>query len=409
MLKKYIQHFEVIKKLKTILLSNLSYEHHYGGVENSIKFLAQEYESLGYQVIILSGSFNKKRFSSVNSSSRIKQYNFRFKIFENSILNVIFSPFYIFDLMWSIYQIKSRYNVVHSVCRNQFVCFFINLFLSNNNVYLAPGFSHRQSSNENMGEYSRLRNIKKYIHSYFDFKAVTKSSSLFIFSENMKEQANELVKLYTSKEIQQKVTITKPGVDKKVYFPLESCVKKQLKEKLGFPNDSKILLCVGRCVKAKGFDIAIKSMIGVSDPNLKLVIIGDGLEFERYLNLIEDNGLQSNVIMIGSSDVVHEYYKVADYFIMSSIYEPLGQTILEAIASGLPIVAFDSASVLTATEELLGKDGAIYVEEPNELFLKKCIVNLPSVGDVEYEEFKCKSLSISKEFDWAKLATTLIS
>jgi 1,2-diacylglycerol 3-alpha-glucosyltransferase len=56
---------------------------------------------------------------------------------------------------------------------------------------------------------------------------------------------------------------------------------------------------------------------------------------------------------VGRTSGVEDFYQACDVFVMSSTYEPLGQTLFEAAATGMRVVAFDkSTGVNTATHEL---------------------------------------------------------
>jgi 1,2-diacylglycerol 3-alpha-glucosyltransferase len=102
------------------------------------------------------------------------------------------------------------------------------------------------------------------------------------------------------------------------------------------------------------------------------------------------------------------YYQISDLFVMSSTYEPLGQTILEALSCGLPIVAFQpSVDVITATFELLNETEAVFVEQVNANLLAKAISDL--FGDSEkMQALSDVSRTIAVErFSWHKLAQRL--
>ncbi|GAK22961.1 glycosyltransferase [Vibrio sp. JCM 19052] len=128
--------------------------------------------------------------------------------------------------------------------------------------------------------------------------------------------------------------MTKPGVDKSVFFPIGGKEKHSLKESLGLPHDKVVLLCVGRCVKAKGFELALQSM--VSNEQCHLVIVGDGPELDNLKVLASSLHVEQSVTFFGARSDVKSFYQASDYFFMSSTYEPLGQTILEAISCSLP-------------------------------------------------------------------------
>lgn len=391
--------------MKTILLSNIGYINQYGGIENSLTFLSKEYIKQGYKVIILSGRYSGNPYYNNVEIDGVTHINFNISPFNTKLLNSILFPFFIFELLFKLAYIKLNFNIEHSISRNQFVCFFVNFFFRKINVFLVPGFNFEQSSEKYLGRIGLLAKVKKKIHSYLDYLAIKKSNKIVFFSVSMLEQAKTLYQGYNERLDLTKVSISKPGVDPKVFSPVECDEKLNLRKTLNIPTNKKILLCTGRFVPAKGFDYVIKSMKTVIR-QYHLVIVGDGLYFEQYNNLIKSLGLSERITLAGRSNTIYDYYKASDYFIMSSIYEPLGQSTLEAISCGLPVIAYDSSVVKTATNEILGNSAMCYIKSLSVSELAHAINNL---NESDYGEYSCKSISCSKNYSWKSLSTHLLN
>jgi glycosyltransferase involved in cell wall biosynthesis len=90
---------------------------------------------------------------------------------------------------------------------------------------------------------------------------------------------------------------------------------------------------------------------------------------------IESLGLEHRVFVLGACYKTEDYYRACDGFVMSSTYEPLGQTILEAAACGMKLSAFSTkAGVDTATQELGLCNIIHYADELNAESLGKAVV-----------------------------------
>ncbi|NAZ55355.1 glycosyltransferase [Vibrio toranzoniae] len=391
--------------MKNVLLSNIGYIKQYGGVENSLRYLSKEFEKNGFEVLILSGNYYGNEFHRESIVDGIKNINFRLAPFKSNLLNNLFIPFAVLDLLYCLFQIKLKNNVVLSVSRNQFLCFFVNLFFCKVNVFLAPGFNYMQSNSEFLGKRGIGGRFKTFVHSHLDFLSVYYSNKCFLFSENMLEQAKTLFANKGRNLDFDRTFICKPGVDKSVFFPLNQDQKSDLRGKLNIDRSKKIILCTGRFVPAKGFLYAIKSMVHVNDL-FHLVIVGDGAYFDEYKKVSLELDVSDKITFVGSSSNIAVYYQMADYFLMSSTYEPLGQSILEAISCGLPVIAFNSNVVTTATYELLGDKAICYVDNVSEIDLAESINKLLKLDYDLYSEYSRK---ISLKFSWAALADRLLS
>ena len=121
--------------------------------------------------------------------------------------------------------------------------------------------------------------------------------------------------------------------------------KGYLHKKLNIPEDHKILLSVGRLGKEKSFDFLIEMFKYVvkNEPQTHLVIVGQGQEELNLRKLAKKLALEKSVHFTGKLDnkVVPNSYSDADIFVFASSSETQGLTVLEAAASGLPLVVVD--------------------------------------------------------------------
>lgn len=103
------------------------------------------------------------------------------------------------------------------------------------------------------------------------------------------------------------------------------------------------LLAVGRLHPIKGFDILIQSFSVLASyfPDWELVILGEGDEREALQQQIDENELTDRIHLVGRVGNIADWYQSADLYVLSSRAEGLSNTLLEAMASGLAVVAVD--------------------------------------------------------------------
>ncbi len=132
-------------------------------------------------------------------------------------------------------------------------------------------------------------------------------------------------------------------------------------EKWGFKvprasvSDKPVLISVGRLVEVKGFAYAIAAMQRVKEvfPELRYDVVGDGPLREQLEQQVRDLKLQDSIRFCGlkSQDELVDMYHDADIFVMPSVRgrdgaeEGQGMVLLEAQASGLPLVATNSGGI----------------------------------------------------------------
>ena len=118
-----------------------------------------------------------------------------------------------------------------------------------------------------------------------------------------------------------------------------------LRQKWGVNSDTKVLLYVGRLSPEKEIDVVVNAYLAMKQTakhNIKLVIVGDGPERSRLEMLCQGNDVVFTGVLTGLN--LAQAYASANVFVFASQVETFGNVVLEAMASGLPIIAYDYAS-----------------------------------------------------------------
>lgn len=112
------------------------------------------------------------------------------------------------------------------------------------------------------------------------------------------------------------------------------------------PPGRRIVLAVGRLEWQKGFDILIDafSRLAPTHADWDLVILGEGIQRSALREQQQRAGLATRVFLPGKAGNVGDWYERADVYVMSSRFEGFPNTLVEALAHGLPAVSFDCDS-----------------------------------------------------------------
>ena len=199
-----------------------------------------------------------------------------------------------------------------------------------------------------------------YVHyitrGYFDksSKKIVEYLTLFYCDKT----ANELIvptkktyDLFKNKyEVYKNVHIIPTGIEIERFYKENVDKKKvsQLKRDLMLLKDEFIIVFVGRIAQEKNivFLLEAQKELVKKHNNIKLIVIGDGPDLEKYKKLVEKYKIKDNVVFTGKVpwEEVPCYYQLADVFATASTSETQGLTVIEAMAGGVAPLCIDDES-----------------------------------------------------------------
>jgi glycosyltransferase involved in cell wall biosynthesis len=250
--------------------------------------------------------------------------------------------------------------------------------------------------------YSHLNANEKFLRSFnwflriFEEKMMTRSQRLIGVSDFTRR---ELTSYYGIKP--DKIRVIHNGVDIKKFQPAAN--KRQAKTAYGFNPDEPIIVSVGRLYARKGLFTLIESMPAVVRhfPRARFIICGKGQsnEMAKLIAYAEQLGVRSNIVFTGYTPdaKLPKLYQAADVFAFSTFYEHHPFAVLEALASGLPVVTTNVGGIPETITD--GKDG--YMCQPfNEVqFSQRILQLLEHPTDAEEMGKKARKLIVER-FDW---------
>mgnify|MGYP005847257897 CR=1 FL=1 len=147
------------------------------------------------------------------------------------------------------------------------------------------------------------------------------------------------------------------------------------KREFGIPPNFKVITSIGRLEYAKGFSFFLKAAKHILDriKNIKFLIVGDGPLKEELVKITEEMRLKDNVVFTGyiNRKDITKIYSITDVFVLSSLREDFGNVVIEAMASGIPVVATSAGGVPEIIKN--GIDGLLVPPKNPEAIAAACI------------------------------------
>ena len=152
-----------------------------------------------------------------------------------------------------------------------------------------------------------------------------------------------------------RITVIHPGITVKKFTETdaEKC-RDEIRRNHGLADDDIVILFVGMNFDVKGLDRLLKAVAdftegGRKHPTLKLLIVGKG-DDKKYSETTRDLKISDRVVFAGVSHNVEKYYPAGDFFAMPSYLDSFGIVVLEAMASGLPVIISNKVGAFEVVE-----------------------------------------------------------
>ena len=204
---------------------------------------------------------------------------------------------------------------------------------------------------------TQINRLKKHAH----FLALEQKSDMIIMTDDGTQGDQVLKRLGNSTE---RVYFWKNGQTVYDHEEAQAGARARVRTQHGIPAAAPVLLTVSRLRHWKKVDRAINAMPQVLKffPECRLVIVGDGDEYNRLVKLAENLGIMGSVVFAGAveQERVWEYYCIADVFLSLYDLSNVGNPLMEAMRHGKAILTLD-----------VGDTNMIIKDEKNGILLRQ--------------------------------------
>ncbi len=344
-----------------------SYPPYINGVSTSVAMLKRALEKKGHTVYVVTVGNNAVKYEYDEKEHIVKVpgipigiYDYRIsKIYPLSMINTMKN--------WNL-------DVIHS--HTEFgIGIFARLFAKQFNIPLVHTY------------HTLYEDYTHYItHGYFDksSKKIVEYLTKFYCDKTANElivPTNKIYKLFKEKyKFTKNIHIIPTGIEVDRFFEenVDKKLVQSLSKKLGLTKKDFVIVFVGRLAEEKNVEFLLQAhqKIVKKHDNIKLLIVGDGPDKEKYEQKSKNLKIEKNVIFNGKAawEEMPYYYHCSDLFVTASTSETQGLTVIEAMAANkVPVCIEDESFLGTVTNGLNGiifKTEEEYIEQVLNLYNK---------------------------------------
>ena len=366
-----------------------------GGTASHVIIITHELNKIGYKVILVKGTEGKSEGDMMDfaEAKGVEPYVIPRLGREVGFRNDIVAFYKIYRLIK-----KEKPKIVHTHTAKAGALGRIAAWLAGVPVILHTFHGHVLT-----GYFGR---VKSWVFIQVEKMLALISTKLIIVNDEIKK---ELIDMGIGEK--EKFEVVPAGLELKPFFESEK-YRGMLKKELGLPGDSVLIGIVGRLVPIKGhkyFLEAAKIILDTGykiqdarydDSELKFVIVGDGdlrQELEDYSNKL---GISGNVIFTGFRQDLPKIYADLDIVALTSINEALGLVLVEAMASGKPVVATNVGGVPSLVKH--GVNGLL-INPQDVQALSDAIIKLLNDSDLRQKMGREGRSSVFPRYDISQL------
>ena len=248
--------------------------------------------------------------------------------------------------------------------------------------------------------------VKKPVDALLSAYFVNRQSKSDFVTMPTKQAIDNLI-LSRGKEFNVPVAAVSNGVDLANFKPGK--VSDKIYKKYEIPKDRPIVLYVGRVDPEKKVGLIIDAFKKAREkvPKALLIVVGDGVDKSRLERKVKEEGISENVRFLGRvlPPDLYELYKIGSLFATASEIETQGIVLIEAAATGLPLIAVDKGAV---GEVCISNKNGYLCQPGNVVEIGDAMVKILS-DDKLREKFSQNSIKIASEHDFERTLDKFIN
>jgi UDP-glucose:(heptosyl)LPS alpha-1,3-glucosyltransferase len=214
----------------------------------------------------------------------------------------------------------------------------------------------------------------------------------------------DMVRWYQISE--EKITVVYNGADIEHFHPRNRRYRGEIRGRHGI-GDEWVILFVSNNFRMKGLGFLIKALAEIKkkqSPPFKLLVLGRDRQ-SSYISLARETGISAEVIFAGSTNEPEKYYGASDLLVHPTFYDACSLTVLEALASGLPVITTRSNGASGIITQ--GQEGFVISDPREDQTLVEKISSFMNRERAEKASMAARHLaeSYSLERNWREMKT----
>ena len=305
---------------------------YFGGVGNVCYHNALELANMGHEVTVYTSNYPKGHYS-YPKILRVKRLNYPFQYgkspFLPGLLNI--KDFDIFHLHFPFYFGSEMVYIASKIRKfNYILTYHMDIPLR----YPTQGIRTFMKIHDRFVNRKIICNAKKIIVTSLDYALHSRMKDIF------KKRREDIIEVPN-------------GVDLNNFHTKRNCG--EIRKKYGINEDERIIFFVGALDTQhyfKGLDYLLKAFSMLKRDDVRLLIVGDGDLKNYYVNLARKLNIMNQTVFTGRVEHIPNYYAAADFEVLPSIdmSEAFGLVLVEAMASGKPVIASNLPGVRTVID-----------------------------------------------------------
>ncbi|MBO1047455.1 MAG: glycosyltransferase family 4 protein [Dolichospermum sp. DEX182a] len=229
-------------------------------------------------------------------------------------------------------------------------------------------------------------------NAYWEKQAFRQSKIIIAVSEKV---AQELVNIGV---LRSQIRVVVNGVDLQEFAPGVS-----LRTELGLPENVNLALFAGDIrISRKNLDTVLHALVKV--PELHLAVVG-GTEDSPYPAMAKALNISERVHFLGYRHDMPQIQRASDLFVFPSRYEPFGLVVIEAMASGLPVIT----ATTTGAADLVNPDCGIVLDDCDDVNALADALRLLNSDRSLRQKMGKVARTIAEQYSWSTMAQTYLN